>query len=187
MRKLWAHLLHGQLTTEDALNIIFNMGRVAADTRFDEHAAALASVRYFHTSLEQAWRESRRGGSLEARAQSISHSFFEFDKSEAKHLLEDQPQKSQREVRAPTGAASKVTADDRFCARFLLGSCTGGKCGFKHDCSFCPAPEHRAKQCFLSRLRNFGLDATRKDQRGDNQRSSPVDLGHRGTGLAIED
>ena len=171
VRQLWAYLLHNQMTTADALNIIFNLGRVAADVRFEEHPAALASVRFFHTSMEQAWRESRRGGSAADRAQSISHSFFEFDKAEVKNLLEDQAQAGPRSKRTRSADPSTKVVP-KFCARFLLGSCTNKNCTFKHDCPFCPAPENRAKQCFLARLRNFGFDSdSRNENRGDGRRS----------------
>ena len=171
VRRLWAYVLHQQMSPADALNILFNIGRVASDSRFDEHTAALASVHFFHSTLEQSWRESRRGGSEEERRASISHSFFEFDKAEAKQLLEDQADLLQGPAKKSPGAvvdSSGGAKTKNYCARFLLSSCTNPRCGFKHDCPFCPAPEDRAQNCCRARLRNFGWEQkSRQDLRAN--------------------
>lgn len=151
--KLWAYLLHGTLSSADALNLLYHCGCVANDRRYEAHPAAQASIRYFWDALEQAWRESRRSESEEELLKNVAITLYEFDDSKADKLLQEQK-------------ASNVTHDGgRFCLKFLTGRCFAKDCKFKHGCPFCNKMGSAAElqTCFESHLRSQRLGGVRSE------------------------
>ena len=95
---------------------------------------------------------------------------FEFDRSEAKHLLEEQ-----QDVSQDTHARDDKANTPKFRARFLFQSCDNKRCGYLHECPFCPPSNGDHKACFHDRLRRFGMTV----QQAQNQRKDWQNTGAR--------
>ena len=169
IRKLWSYLLHNRLSSADTLNLLYHSGRVAMDARYSSSVAGHAALRYFHSALDTAWRESRRSRSAEELTHNVSVFIYEFDAELARSSLEEQAALAGKSHEPETSAKGRAgQAAQIACMQHIMGTSKNHQaqsCKFRHGCPFCSnqdgKPSAEVRACFERHLRSQGFSLSR--------------------------